>query len=371
MKKSKWLPVLGIVVGLTMALCAVPVLAASVTVSVNAPAQVPCADSFTASVDITQVTEFAAGQFVVEFDSTVLSVTDVTDGMLQPGDIVIHVDGYTTPWGGDPNKMQVLVSWPPLYPGVSGAGNLCEIEFSVIGTEGQTSPINLTDGLLANQDQQDGLPIEADWLGTTVTVGPCGPFAPVLVSLVGPPPPATIEASDSAPPEPPPGFEPRDEFVPCEWVWVWGYGFEYCQWYEIYIQPYAEGVSVAPGQPLDHALSAPLGYPEGPRGVLVHVAEDGTIGPVPLFHASEEHICMYWEIVADKVPAPPGEDGEDTATNPGIYDPNEDALDAVALDEYGFHVFPEALTIMLFGVGLASLSGYVLVRKRKSADIDA
>jgi len=77
---------------------------------------------------------------------------------------------------------------------------------------------------------------------------------------------------------------------------------------------------------------------------------------------------MYWEIVADKV----NPDGDtDVATNPGIYDPNEDALDAVALDEYGFHVFPEALTIMLFGVGLASLSGYVLVRRRKGADINA
>jgi hypothetical protein len=364
MKKSKLLPVLGIVLGLAMALSAVPALAQSVTVSVSAPAQVPCAGSFTASVDITQVDVFAAAEFVVEFDSSVITVTDVTDGLL--GGNVIHVDGYTTPWEGNPDRMKVLASWPPLYPGVSGAGYLCEIHFDVIGSQGETSSIDLLDGLLANQDLQDGLPIEATWVGTTVTVGPCGP--PVLVSLVGPPPAqANIEASDSAPPVPPPGFEPRDEFEPCEWVWVWGYGFEYCQWYEIYIQPYQEGVSVAPGQPLNHAHSAPLGYPEGPRGILVHVAEDGTIGPVPLFHASEEHICMYWEIVADKVPAPPGEDGEDTATNPGIYDPNEDALDAVALDEYGFHVFPEALTIMLFGVGLASLSGYVLVRKRKSA----
>jgi hypothetical protein len=364
MKKSKLLPVLGIVLGLAMALSAVPVLAASVTVSVSAPAQVPCAGSFTASVDITEVEVFAAAEFVVNFDSSVITVTGVTDGLI--GGNIIHVDGYTTPWEGDPNKMKVLVSWPPLYPGVSGAGYLCEIQFDVIGTEGDTSPINLTDGLLANQDMQDGLPIEADWLGTTVTVGPC--FAPVLVSLVGPPPvEADMEASDSAPPEPPPGFEPRDEFVPCEWVYVWGYGFEPGQSYEIYIQPYEEGVSVAPGQPLDHALSAALGYPAaGPPGIIVPVAADGTIGPVPLFHASEEHICMYWEIVADKV----NPDGDtDVATNPGVYDPNEDALDAVALGEYGFHVFPEALTIMLFGVGLASLSGYVLVRRRKSADM--
>jgi hypothetical protein len=362
MKKSKLLPVLGIFLGLAMVLSAVPVLAQGLTVSASAPAEVPCGGSFTASVDITYIEDFVAAQFVVNFDSTVISVTDVTDGLIG-GNVISAV--YVPNWGGDPNKMFVLCDWDELIPpSVTGDGYLCEIQFDVIGTEGETSPINLTDGIIGVYDAA----VPATWVGTTVTVGPC--FAPVLVSLVGPDPnvEADVESSDAPPPpEPPPGFEPRDEFVPCEWVYVWGYGFEPGQSYEIYIQPYEEGVSVAPGQPLDHALSDPLGYPAaGPPGIIVPVAADGTIGPVPLFHASEEHICMYWEIVADKV----NPDGDtDVATNPGVYDPNEDALDAVALGEYGFHVFPEALTIMLFGVGLASLSGYVLVRRRKSANM--
>jgi hypothetical protein len=172
-------------------------------------------------------------------------------------------------------------------------------------------------------------------------------------------------------PDYPPGFEPRDQFEPCEWVYVWGHGFEFCQCYEIYIQPYVECQSVVEGQKLDHALSACLGYPDPGAGpIVVHVQEDGTFGPIPLFHATEAMICSHWEIVADKVPGPCddypiGCDTCGSATNPGVYMPDEDGLDAVACDVYGFHIVPEALSLILLSTGLIGLGGYYRLRRRK------
>jgi hypothetical protein len=362
MRKHKWLPVLGIVLGLALMMSAVPVLAADVdpVVSVAAPAEVPAGGSFTAYVNVDYIEDFAAGTVTVTYDPTVLELTGVSNGSI--GGNTIDASGWVWVPGGQVNSGEIFVTLWGNIPGYTGSGYLMDLHFNVIGAVCETSPIHI-EGTLSNSVLGE---IVATWVDGSVHV--CEPRT--LVSLKGELPQETDGAADSIYQPPyPPGFEPCDEFKPCEWVWVWGYGFEYCQWYEIYIQPYEPGVSVAPGQPLDHALSAPLGYPEI-EPVIVHVAEDGTIGPVRLFHAKEEHICMYWEIVADKVPGP-GDNGADIATNPGIYDPNEDGLDAVCLEEYGFHVFPEALTIALFGLGLAGLSGYVLVRRRKGAGSNA
>lgn len=159
------------VLGLVLALSAVPVVANAVTVSIDAPAEADEGSDFTATVDITYVEKFAAAEFVVTFDSTILKVTGVTDGELDGN--VIHIDGYTTPWEGDPDKMKVLVSWPPLYPGVDGEGYLAGINFHVIGTSCQTSPIDLSEGKISNDE---GLPLEATWQGGSVHVtAPPGP----------------------------------------------------------------------------------------------------------------------------------------------------------------------------------------------------
>jgi hypothetical protein len=338
MRKLRFLLILGMALSLVLALGAVPALAAPAAVTVDAPSPVDPGSSFTARINTTHIDAFAAVEFIVNFDSTVLAVTDVTDGMLDSS--VVHVDGYTTPFGGDPNKMKVLASWPPLYPGISGAGYFCDIHFDVIGAPGSSSPIELTNGLIANEL---GMPVESTWTGTVVEVSI--PTEKMLISGI-------MEADCNQPPYPP-GFVPCDEFVPCQDVYVWGCGFIPGMEYMIYIQPYEEGVAVAEGQPLDPAGGDPLGYTPMP----VVAEPDGTIGPVLLFHASEEHICMYWEIVADAM----------GAGQPGMYNAADDGLDAVALNEYGFHIVPEALTIILLGGGLAGLGSYVAARRRKGA----
>jgi hypothetical protein len=345
MRKLRLLLVIGMALGLALTLGAVPAFAADpVAVSVDAPSPVAPGSSIIARVNTTEVVAFAAVEFIVNFDSTVLTVTDVTDGMFQPDSKVVHVDGYTTPFGGDPNKMKVLASWPPLYPGITGAGYFCDIHFDVIGAPGSSSSVDLTNGLIADEN---GMPVEATWAGTIVEVAAAEPK--ILMS-------GTYEADCSVPPCPP-GFMPKDDFSPGECISVWGYGFMPDMVYEIYIQPYEEGVSVAEGQPLDPTAGIPLGYPVP---VPVIAAPDGTIGPIELFCATEEHVCMYWEIVADNV-----------AGMSGIYNEAEDGLDAVALDEYGFHVIPEALTIILLGGGLAGLGSYIAARRRKGAVRDA
>jgi len=178
---------------------------------------------------------------------------------------------------------------------------------------------------------------------------------------------------------PPPGFVECDEFLPCEWVWVWGSGFDFCQTYTIWIQPYGPygdllEPSVVEGQPLDPG-AVPPGFPPencllldplpvdwAPGWVEVHIDEAGTFGPVPIWHVDGKY-CELWEIVADKTDA--------EATNPGFYGSNEDGLDAAALEEWGFHIYPEGLTIILLSLGLVAVGGYLVVRRRRGAETDS
>jgi len=360
MRKFKWLPVLGIVVGLALALSAVPALAiVGVTVSIDAPPEVAEGGDFIAQVDISYVEILGGAQYNVVFDPTILQLTNVAAGVIDSEPF--PVDGWIEMGPGD-----WLILQSPAFPtlSVTGEGYMAELHFHVIGTACETSPIDFVGGILSDEYAVE---IPATWVGGSVHV-----YAPRQVvsgtAVDGNGGGRGRGSADNTLPYPP-GFEPCDEFVPCEWVWVWGYGFEFCQWYEIYIQPYEECHSVVEGQELDHMLSEPLGYPPV-EPIRVHVAEDGTIGPIELFHVPEGLECTYWEIVADKIPPPAGNDG-DIGTMPGIYNSDEDGLDAIACEEWGFHIIPEALTIVLVGVGLAGLGGYVVLRRRKDTNSDA
>ena len=128
-------------------------------VSVDAPEYV--IDTFNAVIRIDNVTELNSGQFDLSFDSSVVNVTDVKDG---------DIDGETVPiymWNFvDAGTVRVLVSLP-MGVGVSGSGNLAEVEFEVKGRSGDKSELDIFNGLLVDTEAKE---IEAEWYGDEVTV---------------------------------------------------------------------------------------------------------------------------------------------------------------------------------------------------------
>jgi hypothetical protein len=95
--------------------------AAEVTLTVSAPSTV--SGSFTASVDISQVSDYDTTEFVVSYDSSVISLSSVGVGDLAPSANI-----YYNP------STQLLTINVPGTNGVSGSGSIAELNFAVVGT---------------------------------------------------------------------------------------------------------------------------------------------------------------------------------------------------------------------------------------------
>ena len=143
----------------------------TVKVTVNAPAYVE--ETFNVTIDVNNVTEFNSGQFDLSFNSSVLNVTNVTDGSL---------DGETIPvsdWERlDNDTLRVILDVSGIA-GVNGSGNLATISFAVVGAIGDKSMLNISNGLLVNTEAEA---IPAEWIDDAVTVG----TMPVQVSVNAP-----------------------------------------------------------------------------------------------------------------------------------------------------------------------------------------
>ena len=144
---------------------AIPSVAAEGTVnaSVNAPAYVEEGEIFDVAIDVDSVINFYSGQFDLSFDSSVLSVTDVTDGSL--GGETIQVDMWEFM---DEDTIKVIPDVPG-SAGVSGSGNLATIRFEVIGKRGESSVLDISNGMLVNTEAEE---IPAVWIDDEVNVGP-------------------------------------------------------------------------------------------------------------------------------------------------------------------------------------------------------
>ena len=130
----------------------------TVTVAVDAPKYV--SGTFNASISIDNVTDLNSAQFDLSFDSRVVNVTDVRDGV---------ISGETVPvlWNlVDTDTVRVLVKMPA-GEGVSGSGSLAVVEFAVKGVGGEKSELDISDGLLADAGANA---IDADWYDDEVTV---------------------------------------------------------------------------------------------------------------------------------------------------------------------------------------------------------
>nr|CBH39111.1 hypothetical secreted protein [uncultured archaeon]CBH39726.1 hypothetical secreted protein [uncultured archaeon] len=134
----------------------------SVMVKVNAPERVKTGETFDATIDVANITEFNSAEFDLSFDSSVVNITGVVDGSLNGTAIPISTWEFV-----DADTVRVLVSMP-MGEGVSGSGYLAKVNFDVVGETGNRSVLDISNGLLANKDADE---IIALWTDDEVVIG--------------------------------------------------------------------------------------------------------------------------------------------------------------------------------------------------------
>jgi len=133
----------------------------AVTVSVDAPDTTAPDSDFTANIDISQVTELDSGNYDITFDPLVLRLDDVTSGLIDS--TAVPVDMYNELSAG---TFRVVQNVPGLT-GVTGSGYLAVLHFHVIGSEGDSSAITLSNGVLSDAQAAE---IVATWVGDSVSI---------------------------------------------------------------------------------------------------------------------------------------------------------------------------------------------------------
>jgi len=137
------------------------VVAGLVTVSIDAPAEAAPDSDFTANVNISEVVGFDACNYDVTFDPLVLQLDDVTSGLIDS--TAIPVDMYNEISSGTYRVIQNV----PGLTGVSGSGYLAVLHFHVIGSQGDSSTISLSNGMLSDNLAEE---IAATWVGDSVDI---------------------------------------------------------------------------------------------------------------------------------------------------------------------------------------------------------
>jgi len=156
-----------------------PVVAApQVTVSIGVPDEVPPDSDFTANVAISEVTDFDACNYDVSFDASVLRLDNVTSGLI--GSTTIPVDAYNEI---NPGTWRVVQNVPGLS-GVHGSGYLAVLHLHVIGSQGDSSAISLSNGILSSNQAEE---IMATWEGNSIGVVVAEPAAPEVSENTTPP----------------------------------------------------------------------------------------------------------------------------------------------------------------------------------------
>ena len=158
------------IVVVAISLSLIPGLAAqgtgdTVNVTVNAPEMAKAGDTFNASIDVDSVTNFNSGQFDLTFDSSVVNVTAVESGCIDETEIPIGKDKWE--FMGD-DRIRVLPEVPGVI-GVNGSGNLATISFAVLGKGGDKSILDISNGILYNNEAEK---IPAEWIDDEIIVGP-------------------------------------------------------------------------------------------------------------------------------------------------------------------------------------------------------
>ena len=212
-----------IILFLASIILATPAAASQTSVNVNSPEKVD--GDFIVTIEIEDVANLDSGQFDLSFDPDVVSFVDVEPGSIDGTEVPIDMFRLM-----EDGRVRVLFNIDDVESpnGVSGSGYLAMIRFEGVGGDGDTSALELSEGLLSCYESVDrpgsaGNPIEqetdADWSGDVVTVGGAGTVetekiasTPVQTATPRPPPssldtgaepvttstPATEHASDAA-----------------------------------------------------------------------------------------------------------------------------------------------------------------------------
>ncbi|MCD4797981.1 MAG: cohesin domain-containing protein, partial [Methanosarcinales archaeon] len=130
-----------------------------VPVTVNAPEVV--SGTFDAMIDIADVTDLDSGQFDLSFDASVVNVIGVDSGII--GSTTVQLETWTLV---DSDTVRVLFNLPGTT-GISGSGSLATIHFTVTGTAGDTSVLDVSDELLVNIWAEE---IPSTWIDDDVSV---------------------------------------------------------------------------------------------------------------------------------------------------------------------------------------------------------
>ncbi|MFC2060286.1 dockerin type I domain-containing protein [Chloroflexota bacterium] len=119
--------------------------------------------NFTAKIKIRRVENLDATNYDVTFDNTILSVDNVTTGLLNG--TVIPVDNWNEYTSGNITTVQSVDN----ITRINGSGYLAVIHFKVLASAagGVNSTISLTNGTLSNTEAQE---ILAEWVADSVKI---------------------------------------------------------------------------------------------------------------------------------------------------------------------------------------------------------
>jgi len=139
--------ILAIIVSLGLALALLLPLSitganGTVTVGIDAPADVEAGSSFVANVTVDWVAAFDSCGFNVTYNQNVITVTNVTDGRIDAYDVDVSWNYSPPSPSTDPGTITVIAikSGAPDC-GTNGTGYLAQIHFDAVGSGGSTSDI--------------------------------------------------------------------------------------------------------------------------------------------------------------------------------------------------------------------------------------
>ncbi len=131
------------------------------TVTIKNPIEVSEGETFTATVNIDNVNDLAILMFKLNYNPSVISVTNVEKG----SDIL--TSGWSH-WNSIQHTGTVKVFAFGPGTAINGYAELARLKFTVIGEAGDKSAIDIK-GILGNSEVE---PMEAKWVGSEVTVMP-------------------------------------------------------------------------------------------------------------------------------------------------------------------------------------------------------